>query len=92
MSPRLLQRTVVVTDPVGVHVRTALAIMEIVKRSKSRVILWKEPHHRVECNDVIPILGLAAPQGSQIHLEAEGPDAEAVLEALEPVFADFEKK
>jgi phosphotransferase system HPr (HPr) family protein len=92
MSDRSLQRTVVVTDPIGVHTRVAVAVAEIVRRSHSRVMLWVDPAYRVEGTEVIRILSLGAPCGSKIHLEATGPDAESVLEALEPVFADFEKR
>ncbi|MBN2579964.1 MAG: HPr family phosphocarrier protein [Pirellulales bacterium] len=92
MSSRPLHRTVVVTDPIGIHTRVAVAVAEIVHRSRSRVKLWVDPAYRAEGTEVIQILGLAAPSGSQVHLEAVGPDAEAVLDALEPVFADFEKQ
>jgi phosphotransferase system HPr (HPr) family protein len=91
ISDRTVQRTVVVTDPVGVHLRTALAIVEIVKQGRSRVYLWKDPSQRVECNEVIPILGVVAECGTQLYLEATGPDAEGVLDALSPVFAGFEE-
>jgi phosphotransferase system HPr (HPr) family protein len=90
MSDCTLQRTVVVTDPVGVHLRTATAVFEVVSKSRSRVFLWKEAHHRVEGNDVLAMLALGAPCGSVIHLEATGPDAQSVLDALEPSFASVE--
>jgi phosphocarrier protein HPr len=92
MPHRPLQRSVVITDPIGIHTRVAVAVAEIVRRSRSKVKLWISPTHRVEGTEVIQILGLAAPSGAEIHLEAIGPDAEAVLDALEPVFADYEQK
>jgi phosphocarrier protein HPr len=92
MSHHPLQRSVVITDPIGIHTRVAVAVAEIVRRSQSKVRLWIDPSYRVEGTEVIQILGLAAPSGATVHLDATGPDAEAVLDALEPVFADYEQK
>ena len=33
------------------------------------------------------VMGLVAQQGEELTIEAEGPDAVAVLDALEPLFA-----
>ncbi len=79
-------RTVIVTDPVGVHARTAVAIAETVRRGQSQVTLVKDGRP-VAGTDVLQILTMVAHQGDSITLEAVGPDAEAVLAALEPLFA-----
>ena len=42
MSETRVTRTVVVTDPAGVHARTAVAIAETVRRGKSQVTLIKD--------------------------------------------------
>ena len=92
MSEAPVNRIVIVTDPVGVHVRTAAAVSRIVRQGQSKVTLWKDPYHRVDGRDVLQILSLGAPCGSEIHLEATGPDADAILESLIPVFADYESE
>jgi phosphotransferase system HPr (HPr) family protein len=79
-------RTVVVTDPAGVHARTAVAIREIVVRGKSQVRLIKD-QQPVSGTDVLQIMTMVAEQGDTVTIEAVGPDAEAVLVALEPLFA-----
>ena len=86
MSESKATRTVVVTDPAGVHARTAVAIAETVRRGKSRVTLVKDGQP-VEGTEVLQILTMVADQGDTVTLEAVGPDAEAVLSALEPLFA-----
>ena len=86
MPETKVTRTVVVTDPAGVHARTAVAIAETVRRGKSRVIMVKD-QRRIEATDVLQLLTMAAGQGEQIVVEADGPDAAAVLDALEPLFA-----
>ena len=86
MSETRVTRTVVVTDPSGVHARTAVAIAEAVRRGKSRVTLLKD-QQPVSGTDVLQILTMVAHQGDTVRLEATGPDADAVLGALEPLFA-----
>jgi phosphotransferase system HPr (HPr) family protein len=86
MSDLTVTRTIVVTDPAGVHARTAVAIADIVRRSASKVILVKSSQ-RVAATDVLQIMSLVAEQGEQVLVEANGPDAVEVLVALEPLFA-----
>jgi phosphocarrier protein len=77
---------VVVTDPAGVHARTAVAIAEVVRKGKSQVTLTKN-QQPVAGTDVLQILTMVAHQGETVTLDATGPDAEAVLSELEPLFA-----
>jgi phosphocarrier protein HPr len=91
MSEPLETRTVVVTDPAGVHARTALAIVKTALRGKSKVTLFKDDM-TVDGTQVLQIMTLVAVQGERVRLQAEGPDAKAVLDALEPLFAgEFEE-
>ncbi|MCE5303854.1 MAG: HPr family phosphocarrier protein [Planctomycetaceae bacterium] len=86
MSEPSVTRTVVVTDPSGVHARTAVAIAEAVRRGQSRVTLVKNGRP-VAGTDVLQILTMVAGQGETVTIEAEGPDAEMVVAGLEPLFA-----
>jgi len=86
MSDAIATRSVIVSDPAGIHARTAVAIAEVVRRRKTPVTLIKDDR-RVAGTDVLQILTMAAAQGSRVDLEAVGPAAEAVLDALEPLFA-----
>ena len=79
-------RTVVVTDPAGVHARTAVAIAEAVRRGRSEVTLVKN-QQPVSGTDVLQMLTMVAHQGDAVTLVAIGPDADSVLSALEPLFA-----
>jgi phosphocarrier protein HPr len=89
MSEQKVTRSLVVTDPSGVHVRTASAIQAITRRSQSNVKVIST-YHRAEGNSVLDLLALAAPCGSTITLEVAGPDALEVLAALEPIFTGDE--
>ena len=79
-------RIVMVTDPAGVHARTAVAIREVVMRGSSQVRLIKDKQP-VSGTDVLQIMTMVAEQGDKVTIEAVGPDAETVLAALEPLFA-----
>ena len=86
MSESLATRSVVVTDPAGVHLRSALAIIQTVGRGKSNVTIAKG-EQRVEATEIWQIMGLVAQQGDELTVVATGPDAVAVLDSLEPLFA-----
>lgn len=86
MSETRVTRTVVVTDPAGIHARTAVAIAEVVRCGGSQVTLTKDGQP-VAGTDVLQIMTLVAEQGETVTIEAIGPDAEAVLGGLEPLLA-----
>ncbi|MGD0516718.1 MAG: HPr family phosphocarrier protein [Thermoguttaceae bacterium] len=87
MSEQKATRTVVVTDPAGVHARTAVDIVKVVRKFRSKVVLSKD-RQQAEGTDVLQMLSLGMQSGSQVLLEATGPDAEDVLDAMEPLFAE----
>jgi phosphotransferase system HPr (HPr) family protein len=91
MSESLETRSVIVTNPDGVHARIAVAIAGIVRGASSRVTLIKG-QQRVEATDVLQLMTLAAAPGERVDIEAVGPDAVAVLDSLEPLFADEAQK
>jgi phosphotransferase system HPr (HPr) family protein len=87
MSEQKATRTVVVTDPAGVHARAAVDIVKVVRKFRSKVVLSKDCQ-QAEGTDVLQMLSLGMQYGSQVLLEAAGPDAEDVLDAMEPLFAE----
>ena len=89
MSDQKVIRTVVISDPSGVHLRTASAIEAITRRSQSQVQVVSA-YHRAKGTDIWDLLALAAPCGSSLTLEVTGPDAQQVLDALEPLFTGDE--
>jgi phosphocarrier protein HPr len=92
MPETTISRTLTVTDPAGVHIRSALAIAKVVRRGRSRVTIVKGVQ-RVEAADVLQVTTLVAEQGDKLTFEAEGADADAVLGAIEPLLAGrFDEK
>ena len=90
-QPQLLvspaTRQVTVTHPTGLHVRPSGAIVKTVNRFRSEVRL-RHGNQEVDASGIFEIMLLAVPQGAEVTLLAEGPDAEAVLDALSTLFAD----
>jgi len=81
-----VRRTVVVTDPMGLHARIALAIAQIVGQSESQVTLFKDDL-QVTATEVLQIMTMVVEQGERVEFEAVGPDAAVVAEEIEPLLA-----
>ncbi len=76
-----------VTNPLGLHVRPSGAIAKIVNASKSEVLLIHEKTGQVaDASNIMEILILAAPYGTEIKIIAEGEDAEEVVAAIQEEF------
>jgi phosphocarrier protein HPr len=86
MTELIETRTVVVKDPLGIHVRSALAIVQAARRGNSKVTIDKDGR-RVDATEMLQVMTLAAEQGTVLVVEAVGLDAAAVLDSLEPLFA-----
>lgn len=81
MSGGPLQRTVLLANPHGLHMRPSAAFVEMAGRFQSKVIV----HHdgrSVNGKSLWDLLLLAAMPGSELTLEVEGPDAPQALDAL----------
>ncbi|MHB8902335.1 MAG: HPr family phosphocarrier protein [Thermoguttaceae bacterium] len=87
MSENSAVRTVVVSHPNGLCMRGASSICRLAGRFRSKIELVKE-RQRVSTADPLEIVLLAAEQGSELVVEATGPDAEEALDAMARLFAD----
>jgi phosphocarrier protein HPr len=89
MTQPTARRTVVVGDPMGLHIRTAAAIAKLVRGGRSQVSIARGGH-RVDGGELWELMTLLAPAGEKLEIEAVGPDAADVLQAIEPLLAgDF---
>ena len=76
-----LSRTFTIVNEVGIHARPASMIVKCLLQFQSEVFIEKDGK-RVNGKSIMGILMLAASKGSQIRIEAEGPDAQDALEAV----------
>lgn len=79
-------RTVVVNNPQGIHARPADLIVRLAKQFQANIEFVKD-NYRVDGKSILNLMTLAAEQGTQLVIEAEGPDAQAALDALAELFS-----
>jgi phosphotransferase system HPr (HPr) family protein len=87
MATRSARRSVIVTNPAGLHARPSAAIVKAVGRFKSKVKIRKE-NEEVDAGNILEIMTLGATRGAELLLTAKGPDAD---QALDAVIAEFAK-
>jgi phosphocarrier protein HPr len=85
MSEVKLSRTVVVINPQGLHARPADLIVKAANRFQSNVEILKG-QERVDAKSMLSIFTLAALPGTELVVEADGPDAAEAIEALCELF------
>ena len=90
-EPVTAQRDVRVTNELGLHARPAA---EFVKRANSfRSEIWiVKDGNRYPANSLIEILRANLDCGATATLEAHGVDAEAAVERLEKLLAEFRER
>jgi phosphotransferase system HPr (HPr) family protein len=81
MNGETLERKVVVTNPQGFHLRPIAAFAQLAARFHSRVTVCREGQ-AVDGKSILDLMLLAAAQGSELTVRAEGPDAQNALDAL----------
>ena len=79
-------RTVVIRNPQGLHARPADLFVKRAAQFQSTIEVIKD-NERVDGKSILGLLTLAATEGTELSLEADGPDAEAALSALAELVA-----
>jgi phosphocarrier protein HPr len=77
----MISATASITNKRGLHARASAKIVEAAARFQSEVTIIKDGQ-RVNARSIMGLMMLAASMGSQIDLEAEGPDADAAMTAM----------
>lgn len=81
-----VRRTFPVLNRLGLHMRAAALVVQTASKFDAEITLSKDDQS-VSGKSIIGLMMLAAPQGSQIEIEASGLQAEAALEAIGALFA-----
>ena len=79
-------RTVVVNNPQGFHMRPAHQFVQRAKEFQSQIYVIKGDK-RCDGRSIMELLTLVAPQGTQLTIEAQGPDAQQAVEVLAQIVA-----
>jgi phosphotransferase system HPr (HPr) family protein len=72
---------IIVADRVGLHARPASIFVKTAKQFEAAIVV-RHGERQANAKSIVQVLSLAARQGAQITLEAEGTDAAAALAAL----------
>jgi phosphotransferase system HPr (HPr) family protein len=79
-EPRAAQ-TVVINNSQGLHARPADLFAKLAQRFESQVEVVKG-NQRIDGKAILSLLTLAAAEGTELTIEARGPDAQAAVAAL----------
>jgi phosphotransferase system HPr (HPr) family protein len=79
-SPNV-QKTVVISNPQGLHARPAELLVRLAMQFESDVEVIRDGQ-RVDAKSILNVLTLGAGQGTEITLQAQGTDAQEAVEAL----------
>lgn len=82
-----MERTVDIVNRLGLHARAAAKLVTLASKFSSDVRVRKDSRE-VSGKSIMGVMMLAAAQGSQITLIAEGEDAEKALDELCGLVAD----
>ena len=83
----MLQREVEITNRLGLHARASAKLTQVAGSYTADVWLSRNGR-RVNAKSIMGVMMLAAGKGSSVVLEAQGPDAEAALDALAQLVAE----
>ncbi|WP_055481998.1 HPr family phosphocarrier protein [Sphaerimonospora mesophila] len=76
------ERTVVIASRTGLHARPAKIFTEAAARQTTPVRIRVGDGKPVPANSILAVLALGATHGTQVTLDADGPGADAALDAL----------
>jgi phosphocarrier protein HPr len=82
-----LSRHITIVNRRGLHARASAKFVKCAESFNAEVRVIKDGQ-TVGGTSIMGLMTLAAAPGSTIALEAEGPEAEAALDALEKLIAD----
>ena len=76
-----VSKDVQIVNPLGLHARPAAQLVKLASQYASEVTLSRDGMP-VNAKSIMGVMMLAAEQGATVSIAANGPDAEAAVEAL----------
>lgn len=83
----MIDKTLTVTNKLGIHARPAGMIVDITGPAKSDVSIIFEGS-KANAKSILNVMMLAIPMGSDVKFEIDGEDEEDVAQKLERLFND----
>ncbi|HET7632299.1 MAG TPA: HPr family phosphocarrier protein [Gemmatimonadaceae bacterium] len=82
----MVQRTATIVNSVGLHARPAAQIVKLASGFASSITLVRDDLE-VNGKSIMGVMMLAAEQGAELVVRADGPDAQAAVEAIVQLIA-----
>ena len=83
----MIEKTLTVTNKLGIHARPAGMIVDITGPAKSDVFIVFEGT-KANAKSILNVMMLAIPLGSEVRFEVDGEDEQEVVQRLEQLFHD----
>ena len=81
MNDQVASQIVEIRNPQGLHARPANLLVRKASEYDAQIEIVKDGE-RVDGKSILSVLTLAAGQGTQLAIEAKGPDAVAAVQAI----------
>lgn len=78
--------TLIVKNKMGVHARPAAMIVRAANKYATTEVLITKEDQTVNAKSIMGLMMLAASQGTKLLVQAEGPDAQHILNDLKDLF------
>ena len=83
----MIKSEITITNKLGLHARASAKLTQSASGFKSAVWISRNGR-RVNAKSIMGVMMLAAGLGANVEVEADGPDEEAALAAVQALFAD----
>ncbi|HOK13787.1 MAG TPA: HPr family phosphocarrier protein [Candidatus Kapabacteria bacterium] len=81
----MVEKLVKVVNRSGIHTRPAASIVKLASKFKSEIYLIRDKF-AINGKSIIGVMTLAAEQGSEIKVRAEGPDEQEAVDEIVKLF------
>ena len=80
--------TYTVTDPLGIHIRSAGLLAKAAKAHSDTVVTVTKAGTTVKVSQLMKLMGLGVKQGDHVTVAAEGPAEEEAITAMKKFFEE----
>lgn len=84
----MIRRPITIINKLGLHARAAAKLVAKASEFESSVQLSRNDR-KVDAKSIMPVMMLAASQGTEVELIADGPDESEAIDALETLINDY---
>ena len=85
-ADKTVQMKMTIVNKLGMHARPAMSFVDVANSFKSDITV-KKKSQKVDGKSIMQVMMLAATIGTELLVEAEGPDAEEAVNALKDLIA-----